>query len=630
MDIANLSFKNKRFDTQEITIGQIQIGGNNPICVQSMANTPTHDVEASVKQAIEIFDAGAKLVRFTVIDNADAIALGDIKKHLVEQGYSLPIVADVHFNPDLADIAAQYVDKVRINPGNYLEKRATFVKLEFTDTEYQTEIEKLEERLVKLLDICKQHNTALRIGTNHGSLSDRIMSRYGDTPEGMVEATMEFLRVCKKHSFNNVAVSLKSSNTVVMVHAYRLLAKQMATEQMAFPLHLGVTEAGAGSEGIIKSAVGIGSLLSDGLGDTIRVSLTGSPTQEIAPAQMLVDYFAHQHKQVEINYNQPLALSLFEYKKRATNSNPSFDNKKPLVVCDLPDLSLETLKSLNIEFNQETMTIKGGIGSPDVLYFGAPNVDLPNFKVENISLLIDYKAWIKDSVFEPLFGLNTYLSAKHKSDKRNWVMISLNSLTHEVMEQLKSDPTVVLIACSMCVNQTIEQRAIFNTLIANNVDLPVVVSSIYKEPNAELFQIKAAADNGIFFIDGLANGLWISNFAAIAVDKVNDTAFSILQSARARYTKPEYISCPSCGRTLFDIEKGLAEVKRATAHLSGLKIAVMGCIVNGPGEMADADYGYVGAGKGKVNLYKGKELVKRGVDETIAATELLKLIEKDL
>ncbi len=628
MDIINLSFTNKRFETHQITIGKLQMGGTNPIRIQSMANTPTHDVAASVAQAIEIFDAGAELVRFTVVDVKDAYALNDIKQQLVAKGYTQPIVADVHFNPNLADIAAQYVDKVRINPGNYLEKRATFTKLEFTDEEYQTELEKLDNRLLKLLNICKEHGTALRIGTNHGSLSDRIMSRYGDTPAGMVEATMEFLRICQKYDFQDVAVSLKSSNTVVMVQAYRLLAKQMTAEQMNFPVHLGVTEAGTGEEGVIKSAVGIGTLLTDGIGDTIRVSLTGSPASEIAPAQLLANYFASSDKNVKIKYNEPVVLNPFGFNKRDTSLNPSFDNKKPLVICDLPDLSMETLKSLNISFDKATMTISGSRQSPDVLYFGSPNIDLPDFKTDNISLLIDYKAWIKDSNYEPLYGLDTYLSAKYKSDKRNWVMVSLDSLTTEAMEKLKADKTVVLILCSMCVNQAAEQRAMFNTLIANGVNLPVVVSSIYKEPDLAKFQLKAAADNGIFFIDGLANGLWLSNFTNVPTNKISETAFTILQAARARYTRTEYIACPSCGRTLYNIEKGLAEVKKVTAHLSGLKIAVMGCIVNGPGEMADADYGYVGAGRGKVNLYKGKTLVKRGVDEAVAPMELLKMIEE--
>jgi len=628
MDIINLSFTDKRFETHQIKVGNLQMGAGNPVRVQSMANTPTHDVEASVSQAIEIFDAGAELVRFTVVDIKDAHALNNIKQQLVARGYTQPIVADVHFNPNLADIAAQYVDKVRINPGNYLEKRATFAKLEFTDEEYRAELEKLDSRLLELINICKQHGTALRIGTNHGSLSDRIMSRYGDTPDGMVEATMEFLRICKKYEFQNVAVSLKSSNTVVMVNAYRLLVRQMKSENMNFPLHLGVTEAGTGEEGIIKSAVGIGSLMADGLGDTIRVSLTGSPAAEIEPAKMLAEYFASADKKVNIKYDDKVVLNPFGFSKRSTDLNPSFDNKKPLVICDLPDLSMETLKSLDISFDAKTMTVTGGQHSPDVLYFGAPDVDLPDFKTDNISLLIDYKAWIKDSNYEPLYGLDTYLTAKYKSDKRNWVMVSLDSLTSEAMEKLKADKTVVLILCSMCVNQAAEQRALFNTLVANNVNLPVVVSSIYKEPDMARFQLKAAADNGIFFIDGLANGLWITNFAETPVNKICDTAFTILQSARARYTRTEYIACPSCGRTLYNIEKGLAEVKKVTSHLSGLKIAVMGCIVNGPGEMADADYGYVGAGPGKVNLYKGKTLVKRSVDEAVAPQELLKMIEE--
>ncbi|MCQ2376060.1 MAG: (E)-4-hydroxy-3-methylbut-2-enyl-diphosphate synthase [Salinivirgaceae bacterium] len=629
-----MSFSYKRFATKTIKVGNLLLGGNEPIRVQSMANTSTHDVEASVQQAISMIKAGAELVRYTVVDERDANALHDIKQKLVAQGYNTPIVADVHFNPNLADIVAQWVDKVRINPGNYLERRATFKQLTFTDEEYNAELQKLRERLTSFLNICSQHNTAVRIGTNHGSLSDRIMSRYGDTPAGMVEATMEFLRICKELNFNNVAVSLKSSNTVVMVQAYRLLAKQMQEENLSFPLHLGVTEAGSGTEGIIKSSVGIGTLMIDGLGDTIRVSLTGAPESEIAPAKELVEHI-NSLKNINLQYNDSLAYSPYTFTSRAIGNHQQF--AKPIVVADITteqQISPDTFRNLGFDVDEKTMSITGNKQTPDVVYLGSLDSLISELasgtKLNEIELLVDSKMWVKGCNATPLFSLANYLTAKYKSNKSNWVMVSLPDLTDNVIKMLKNDPTVVVVACSRYQCPTFEQRAIINKLILNNINLPVVISNIYKEDNEQRFQIHAASDSGLFFIDGLANGLWISNFGNMNARTITDTSFTILQASRARYTKTEYISCPSCGRTLYDIERAVNEVKRATSHLIGLKIAVMGCIVNGPGEMADADYGYVGAGPKKVNLYKGKTLVRRGVDEDVAPTELLKMIEEDL
>lgn len=622
----NFTWKFNRFKTHAIKVGEIGLGGDFPVRVQSMANTSTHNVEASVNQAIEIIQAGAELVRFTVVNTKDGLALRDIKNQLVSLGYSTPLVADVHFNPDLADMVAPWMDKVRVNPGNYLEKRATFETIEYSNEEYHAELEKLEKRFGAFLEICRQHNTAVRVGTNHGSLSDRIMSRYGDTPEGMVEATLEFLRICNKFNFTDVVVSLKSSNTRVMVQAYRLLAQKMTDEGMSFPLHLGVTEAGGGDEGIIKSAVGIGALLNDGLGDTIRVSLTGSPASEIPVAKSLTEHFKSIANAPGINYNQQLAYDPFHYNARLNNS--ANKNLKPLVVADLsgePEITTEQLKNLGYSVDEISYTLKGNHQTPDVLYIGTQM--LPVDRAENVEILIDSQAWDKTMKASPLFSFDDYLNTSVKSETRNWLQISFEDLSLSSLEVLKSDSTLVLVLFATHKNQTLEQRAFFNELIRNNIQLPVVVMRSYNEVEHVQFQLKAAADTGILFVDGLANGLWLKNVFTTNLHQITETAFGILQASRARYTKTEYIACPSCGRTLFDIEKGLAEVRKATSHLTGLKIAVMGCIVNGPGEMADADFGYMGAGPGKVNLYKGKELIKRNIDAENAVEELLKLID---
>jgi (E)-4-hydroxy-3-methylbut-2-enyl-diphosphate synthase len=617
-----------RLKTHTIKVGNLEIGCNQPVRVQSMANTTTHHIEASVKQAVEMIEAGTELVRFTVVNSNDAKALRDIKNQLVAKGYQTPVVADVHFNPELADMVAPWVDKVRINPGNYLEKRATFESMDYSEVEYQAELQKLEQRFSAFLAICKTHHTAIRVGTNHGSLSDRIMSRYGDTPQGMVEATMEFLRICRKYLFTNVAVSLKSSNTRVMVQAYRLLALQMQSEEMLFPLHLGVTEAGGGEDGIIKSAVGIGALMNDGLGDTIRVSLTGSPVSEMIPAQELVSHFEKLTNLPAVDYMGQPSFDPYQYQVRSTKLNKAFHkNPIPKVVADLsgePEITIDLLNHLGFIIDETTSTLKGTPQTSDVIYVGTHM--LPIDHADGVEILMDCNAWSDGISASPLFSFDDYVYASHKSSVSNWVQISWDNLSSGNIELLKNDPTLMLVLFSSHPNQTAEQRAFINVLMENSIDLPVIIFRTYNETDHQQFQIKAAADTGIFFIDGLANGLWLKNTFHSNLRQLTDTAFGILQASRARYTKTEYIACPSCGRTLFDIEKSLAEVKKATIHLTGLKIAVMGCIVNGPGEMADADYGYVGAGPGKVNLYRGKELVKRNIDEADALNELLNLI----
>jgi len=618
-----------RLNTNPVRIGSLLMGSEFPVRIQSMANTPTHHVERSVEQAIQIIDAGGELVRFTVIDKKDAGALLLIKNKLVALGYQTPVVADVHFNPALADEVAVFVDKVRINPGNYLDKRASFTKVEFSDSEYKQELEKLNLRFVSFLTICKNHHTAVRIGTNHGSLSDRIMSRYGDTPAGMVEATMEFLRICQSEKFDDVVVSMKSSNTRVMVHAYRLLVQQMRREKMQYALHLGVTEAGDGEDGRIKSAVGIGALMNDGLGDTIRVSLTEHPAKELPVARFLVSYFNPFSEFPGINYSEPPIINPYQYQKRWSSEINHIGGKQaPVVVADLSsesEIPEETLLSLAFRFDEKTQTFLRGDLSPDVIYCGE---QIFPFRMDSaVQIVVDSNYWEEDSGTLPLFSLEEYLSSTKKSSVCNWVLASFPELLPEFLSAINQDPTVILVVISYHPNQTLELRALLNKLIVSGNSAPFIIQKSYKEPDVESFQLMSAADTGLFFIDGLADGLWLKNAFIMSAKTKVDSAFSILQASRSRTTKTEYISCPSCGRTLFDLETTLAEVKKATQHLKGLKIAVMGCVVNGPGEMADADFGYVGAGSGKVSLYRGKDLIKRNIVAENAVVELLKLIE---
>ncbi len=624
-------FQYHRFGTHLVKIGNVIIGGDYPIRVQSMANSSTHNIEESIKQAIEIIEAGGELVRYTVINTQDAEALRLIKEGLVQKGFDTPIVADVHFNPLLADIAAKYVDKVRINPGNYLDKRATFATVELTDTEYSQELLRLKERFVPFLNICKEHHTAIRIGTNHGSLSDRIMNRYGDTPAGMVEATLEFLRICQSEQFHNVVVSLKSSNTRVMVQAYRLLAMQMQKEGMACALHLGVTEAGSGEDGRIKSAVGMGTLMHDGLGDTIRVSLTEHPAKEIPVAAALVNHF-NAFSFSPILPSVTPAYNPFTYQKRKSNDLGIIGGPNlPVVVADLTaetEVTKKTVFDLGFVLNPVSNQFERTDLSPDVLYIG--ELDIPFRFEKDVLLVSDHKYWNHQSASVPLFSWEEYLFAANKSMFHNWVQIHYNQLDAKSLEAIKADPTLVLVVYSYAANKTQEIRTFINQLLVNQITNPVIVQQAYSEFQFSDFQLKSAADCGLFFIDGLSDGIWLKNTFKKSNKEITDTAFGILQASRTRTSKTEYISCPSCGRTLFDLEASLAQVKEATSHLRGLKIAIMGCIVNGPGEMADADYGYVGSGPGKVSLYKGKELVRRNIQAKDAVKELLQLIEQNI
>lgn len=606
MDYFNYS----RRQANEVYVGATPLGGAYPIRIQSMTNTVTMDTKACVEQAKRIIQAGGEYVRLTTQGVREAENLKNINMSLRSQGYDTPLVADVHFNPNVADVAALYAEKVRINPGNYVDAARTFKKLEYTDEEYAQEIQKIRERLVPFLNICKENHTAIRIGVNHGSLSDRIMSRYGDTPEGMVESCMEFLRICVAENFTNVVISIKASNTVIMVQTVRLLAQQMEAENMAFPLHLGVTEAGDGEDGRIKSALGIGALLCDGLGDTIRVSLSEAPEAEIPVARKLVDYVTkcagHPYipgmEAPDFNYIHPTR------RKTQPVGNIGGDNL-PVVISARLEGNLDT----NPQFK------------PDYIYCGQ---QLPEKADANTGYIVDANVWNGTEGTYPAFNFKQMVELHHHPAKQKFLFMTYMALTEEVVAGLRLHPEVVIVAQSNHPNRLGEFRGLVHQLTCQGLQNPVVFFQHYSETNLEDLQIKAAADMGTLIIDGLCDGILLFNQGNdIPVQKVDETAFGILQAGRVRTSKTEYISCPGCGRTLYDLEATIARIKAATSHLKGLKIGIMGCIVNGPGEMADADYGYVGAGRGKVSLYKRKECIEKNIPEEQAVEKLIELIK---
>ncbi len=611
---CNSYTKYSRFATKEVFIGETPLGGNNPIRIQSMTNTNTLDTQATVAQCIRIIEAGGEYVRITAPAIRDAENLQNIKNELRTKGYKTPLVADIHFNPNVAEVAATIVEKIRINPGNYIDKKK-FEQLEFSDIEYKAEIEKIRERLKPLLEICKKHNTAIRIGTNHGSLSDRILSKYGDTPLGMVEATLEFLRICVEENFHNVVISLKSSNTRVMVQACRLLVAKMQAEGMSFPQHLGVTEAGEGEDGRIKSAVGIGALLTDGVGDTIRVSLTESPEAEIPVAKYIVELFKNKENHEPIEDFGEYPVNSFDYQRRKTISVENIGGEhQPIVIADFS-------KQTSILLNSNNELI------PDYFYLGTQTS--ASEEAKNIKIIYDASVWSASDNTFPLFTPEEFLKANAKSSKLNFISIDYQQLTDDFISKIKNHKNVVFIIDSNNANSSAEQRAFVCKLMNNNVDFPIVIRRIYNESNIEHFQLKSASETGILFIDGLADGIWLNNSNDnISEKEIINTSFGILQACRLRMSKTEYISCPSCGRTLFDLQLTTAKIREKTNHLKGLKIGIMGCIVNGPGEMADADYGYVGTGSGKITLYKSKEVIKRNIPEKEAVDELINLIKE--
>ena len=606
MDYFNYS----RRQANEVYVGATPLGGAYPIRIQSMTNTVTMDTEACVEQAKRIIQAGGEYVRLTTQGVREAENLKNINMSLRSQGYDTPLVADVHFNPNVADVAALYAEKVRINPGNYVDAARTFKKLEYTDKEYAQEIQKIRERLVPFLNICKENHTAIRIGVNHGSLSDRIMSRYGDTPEGMVESCMEFLRICVAENFTNVVISIKASNTVIMVQTVRLLAQQMEAENMAFPLHLGVTEAGDGEDGRIKSALGIGALLCDGLGDTIRVSLSEAPEAEIPVARKLVDYVT---KRAGHPYIPGMEAPDFNY------IHPTRRKTQP--VGNIGGDNLPVVISARLEGNLDT----NPQFKPDYIYCGQ---QLPEKADTNTGYIVDANVWDGTEGTYPAFNFKQMVELHHHPAKQKFLFMTYMALTEEVVAGLRLHPEVVIVAQSNHPNRLGEFRGLVHQLTCQGLQNPVVFFQHYSETNLEDLQIKAAADMGALIIDGLCDGILLFNQGNdIPVQKVDETAFGILQAGRVRTSKTEYISCPGCGRTLYDLEATIARIKAATSHLKGLKIGIMGCIVNGPGEMADADYGYVGAGRGKVSLYKRKECIEKNIPEEQAVEKLIELIK---
>ena len=606
MDYFNYS----RRKANEVYVGATPMGGANPIRIQSMTNTVTMDTEACVEQAKRIIDAGGEYVRLTTQGVREAENMKNINIGLRSQGYNTPLVADVHFNPNVADVAALYAEKVRINPGNYVDPARTFKSLEYTDEEYAQEIQKIRERFVKFLNICKENHTAIRIGVNHGSLSDRIMSRYGDTPEGMVESCMEFLRICVEENFSNVVISIKASNTVVMVKTVRLLAEQMEKEGMAFPLHLGVTEAGDGEDGRIKSALGIGALLADGLGDTIRVSLSEAPEAEIPVARKLVDYIIKRENHL---YIPGAEADDFCY------TNPS--RRKTKAVGNIGGDNLPVVVSVRLNGNMDV----NEQFKPDYVYCGQ---NLPENRRKDIGYIVDANVWNGEEGTYPAFNTQQIIGLHQIQSDVKFLFTTYMGLNEEITACLRLHPEVVIIAQSNHPNRLGEYRGLVHQLTRQGLSNPVIFFQMYEESSVEDLQIKSAADMGALIFDGLTDGILLyNNSSAIADTKLDETAFGILQAGRVRTSKTEYISCPGCGRTLYDLESTIARIKAATSHLKGLKIGIMGCIVNGPGEMADADYGYVGAGRGKISLYKRKECIEKNIPEEQAVEKLIELIK---
>ena len=619
-------FNYKRRAATVAHVGRLNIGGDNPVRVQSMTTTSTLDIEGSVAQCKRIIDAGGELVRLTTQGRREAENLANISRQLRAEGYTQPLCADIHFNANVADVAACHTEKVRINPGNYVDPARTFKHLEYTDEQYAQELEKIEERLTTFIDLCKEHHTAVRIGVNHGSLSDRIMSRYGDTPEGIVESCMEFLRIFRKHNFDDVVISIKASNTVVMVRSVRLLVAEMDREDMHYPLHLGVTEAGEGEDGRIKSAVGIGALLADGIGDTIRVSLSEEPEAEIPVAKHLVRYIRRKQGHLLVPGVQAKNFDYLRPERRKTQAvGPIGGTQPPVVIVS------------EVQGAKEGVTQGQEALRPDYIYVGQQMPDLP---VEGQRYIVDFNAFgrelqkhmdVADYMF-PIFPYNAmpYISAVPDTAPI-FLVLPYESCAEEYKACLKANPNVVVVVPSQHQNRLGEQRALVHELMAEGIENPVVFAQAYKHSQQEKadLQLEAAADMGALMMDGLTDGLWLMNDGDIAMQDLTDTAYGILQAGRLRMVKTEYISCPGCGRTLYDLRTTIARVKEATKGMKGLKIGIMGCIVNGPGEMADADYGYVGAGVGRIALYRGKICVERGIPEAEAVEHLLQLIKED-
>jgi len=603
-------FNYHRNPTRKVEVGTKAIGGDAPIQIQSMTTTNSLDTAATASQVMSILDAGADIVRITTQGRREAHNLKPIKQIIRDKGYSAPLVADIHFNPNAAEIAAGNVEKVRINPGNFSGGAKKFNLLNYSEEEYNAELQIAQKKLTPLLNICKENHTAIRIGTNHGSLSDRIMSRYGDTPKGMVAACMEYLRLCEEQNFHDIVLSIKASNTRIMVHTVRLLVVAMKKENMNYPLHLGVTEAGSEDEGRIKSAVGSGALLSDGLGDTIRVSLTEDPEKEVPVATKLVNYINGRKGHEEISSVPVSQFTPFEYNRRKTHDVLNIGGEHTPVV--ISNVSNE-------------LTLKGE-QKADYLSIKRPD-DIKNHYQKYI---IPFAAWKSANTTPNTYPILTpqELLGTPELPTHCFLSISYPELNNELIAKLKVNKNIIILLNSGHINMPIEQRAFILKMINAALTHPIILHNQYEEDEAEDLHIKSGADAGLLFLDGFADGLLLTNKGRLPHSEVINTAFGILQSSRVRFTKTEFISCPGCGRTLFDLQETTKEVKARTAHLKGLKIGIMGCVVNGVGEMADADYGYIGSGPDTVSLFKKRDLIQRNLPRKEAVEELINLIKE--
>lgn len=629
----NLTHYSRR-KTREVFIGDVPMGGNNPIRVQSMTTVDTMDTLGSVEQVLRMVESGCEYVRITAPSIKEAQNLENIKNELRKRGCNVPLVADIHFTPNAAELAATIVEKVRVNPGNYADKKK-FEQIDYTDQAYADELKRIEDKFSPLVEICKKHGTAMRIGTNHGSLSDRIMSRYGDTPFGMVESALEFIRICEAMDYKNLVISMKSSNPQVMVQAYRLLVNRLDSEGLEpYPLHLGVTEAGEAEDGRIKSSVGIGTLLEDGLGDTVRVSLTEAPEVEAPVARIMVDRLINKVNQISIEPIKEWPIDPFEYKRRATKEVLNFGHENaPRVIADFSSLArveMKDLKSIGHTYLPELD--KWGMNDlgADYVYTGSRPIEfmLPN----GLKEILDYDVWKSCSDTVNKFPLITDLQkVEDFHDKLNFIQLDVDDYDQTIFGFLEKSSNSVLILYSLNAHGAASIRRFVVELMIRNITTPVVLKQSYGELSEDELMVYASTDTGTLYIDGIGDGIMLSPTYTPSLEQLklyNNTAFGILQAARTRITKTEYISCPSCGRTLFDLQETTAMIRKRTDHLKGVKIGIMGCIVNGPGEMADADFGYVGSGKGKITLYKGQEVVKRSVPSEKALDELIDLIKE--
>jgi (E)-4-hydroxy-3-methylbut-2-enyl-diphosphate synthase len=622
-----------RFLTREVQIGDIPMGGLNPVRIQSMTTTDTMDTKGTVEQTIRMVESGCEYVRITAPSMKEADNLAQIKKELRFRGYTVPLVADIHFTPNAAEAAARIVEKVRVNPGNYADKKR-FENIEYTQLAYQAELERIYKKFSPLVKICKEYGTAMRIGTNHGSLSDRIMSQYGDTPRGMVESAMEFIRMCEDMNYYNLVISMKASNTQVMVQAYRLLVDTMVKEGMNYPLHLGVTEAGDGEDGRIKSAVGIGTLLEDGLGDTIRVSLTEDPEFEAPVAKALADRYSKRMVNAVESTEKIKVLSYdpYAYSRRITQPVQHIGgHHHPVVMLDVSAKNLKDpyfLSDVGYKYSAGLDKYNMADQACDLVYLGDA---LPSFSFPgNLRQIYNYTTWLglKDKGnCHPLLKLEDYAGTEIKDPVLNLVSVNAGSYNAALLSSL--DHTAVLVLETTADHGMAEQRAFFVALLEQQIQLPVIIKRTYTDINADDLTLYAATDLGALLTDGFGDGVWIDAPKTIELPVVNAVSFIILQATRTRISKAEYISCPSCGRTLFDLQETTQLIRSRTDHLKGIKIGIMGCIVNGPGEMADADYGYVGAGPDKITLYRGKEVVKKNLSAALALDALIELIKED-